>query len=118
MMLTTLLAPPEKASSGCSPNCSRIFGSVVRALRTGPTRSALAAVEHDDEPRDAALDDLLVDDVGLVEPDERLGLGRVLHLDREHGTVRRFLLIADGDAGEGTRRGWLVDDPDGLGRIR
>ena len=36
-MFTTLGAPPENASSGCAPNCSRIFGSVVRTERTGPT---------------------------------------------------------------------------------
>ena len=44
---------------------------MVRALRTGTDALGARAVEDRDEPRDAAFDDLFVDDVGLVEADER-----------------------------------------------
>ena len=42
-------------------------------------------VEDDDEPRDAAFDDLFVDDVGLVQAHERHRVGGVLDLDGERG---------------------------------
>ena len=70
MLAITGLMPPTWASSG-SPNWPRMPMSMFRAERIGPTRLGPLALEDGDEAGDPALDRLLEDDVGLVEP----GLG-------------------------------------------
>ena len=65
------------------PSGQTMSGSIARTERTGPTFVGRGRVEDRPEAGDAALDDLLVDDVGLVEPGLRARLGRVLDLHRE-----------------------------------
>ncbi len=73
--------PPENATT--PPNGRMMFGSIERTERIGPTISGAAELKKRPEARDAALDDLLVDDVGEVESRLRARLGRVLDLHAE-----------------------------------
>ena len=63
---------PDHANSGLCNGLNTAM-SVVRAERMGPTGIGVAGLEDGRQPRDAAFDHLLVDDVGLVQADLRTG---------------------------------------------
>ena len=78
-------APPEYAKT--PPIGHTMLWSVLRTERTGPTRSGVVRVEDRGEARDAALDDLLVHDVGLVDAVLRVRSVRVVDLHRDRAAA-------------------------------
>ena len=58
-------------------------GSSARTERTGPMTAGTVELKIGDEARDVALDDLLVDHVGLVDAGLRSRVGGVLDLHRQ-----------------------------------
>ena len=63
--------------------------SVGRTERTGPTFTGACELKIAAESGDAAVDDLFVDDVGLVDAPLGKRLGRVLDLDRQRRAFHR-----------------------------
>ena len=84
--LVTPALPPDQTKTGSLRLPSRLT-SWVRPGADRADRVGVHRVEHGGEPRRPALDDLLVHDVGLVEPGLRLGVD-VVDLD-DHRRPRR-----------------------------
>ena len=99
--------PPHQANSGLFSAPKRLT-SWVRPERIGADRVGVRRVEHRGEAGDAALDDLLEHDVGLVEPGLRAGVGVVVDLDHQRRARRAARRVGDRQPGErhhGGRRG-------------